>query len=120
MRCLISKGGSYSLITGKLYDWLKWIAQILLPALGTLYFTLAGVWSLSSGEEVVGTIMAFDLFLGVLLGISQVAYNQQIATGVMNVEETESGGKKFSLELAGSPEELPGMKEVRFRIKEEG
>jgi imidazoleglycerol phosphate synthase glutamine amidotransferase subunit HisH len=105
-------------ITGKLYDWLKYIAQIVLPGLGTLYFTLAGVWNLSSGDQVVGTIMAVDLFLGVLLGISQVNYNKQVGTGEMHVEEAGDGLKKFSLELAGSPEELPGMKEVRFKIKE--
>lgn len=108
------------MITGKLYDWLKYIAQIVLPGLGTLYFTLAGVWGLSSGEQVVGTIMAVDLFLGVLLGISQVNYNKQIGGGVMHVEETEAGGQKFSLELKGDPAELPEKKEVRFKVEEGG
>lgn len=107
------------MITGKLYDWLKYIAQIVLPALGTLYFTLAGVWNLSSGDQVVGTIMAVDLFLGVLLGISQVNYNKQIASGVINVEETPRG-QKFSLELDGDPTELPEKKEARFKIEEGG
>lgn len=106
------------MITGKLYDWLKWIAQIFLPALGTLYFTLAGVWGLGSGDEVVGTIMAVDLFLGVILGISQVNYNKQIVKGVVNVEETTTGGQLYSLELDGAPEELLGMKEARFKIEE--
>jgi hypothetical protein len=44
------------MITGKLYDWLKWAAQIFLPAFGTLYFTMAGIWSFGSADEVVGTI----------------------------------------------------------------
>lgn len=107
------------MITGKLYDWLKYLAQIVLPALGTLYFTLAGIWSLGSGEEVVGTIMAVDLFLGVLLGISQVTYNKQVASGVMNVEETEDGSR-YSLELDDDPAKLPNKKEVRFKVKEGG
>jgi hypothetical protein len=105
------------MITGKLYDWLKYLAQIVLPALGTLYFTLAGIWHLGSGDEVVGTIMAIDLFLGVLLGISQVNYNKQVSGGVMNVEQTEDG-KMFSLELHGNPEDLPKKKEVRFKVVE--
>lgn len=65
-------------LNNKVYDVLKWIALYLLPALGTLYFALAGIWSFPYGEEVVGTITAVDTFLGVLLGISSANYNKQI------------------------------------------
>jgi hypothetical protein len=64
------------MMTNKTYDILKWIAQYGLPAVGTLYFALAGIWNLPYGEEVVGTITAFDAFLGVLLGISTAQYNK--------------------------------------------
>lgn len=60
----------------ELYDKLKWVAQILLPALGTLYFALAGIWGLPYAEEIVGTITAVDTFLGVLLGISTYRYKK--------------------------------------------
>lgn len=60
----------------KVYDILKWIAQYLLPAIGTLYFALAGIWSLPYGEQIVGTITAIDTFLGVLIGISSMKYNK--------------------------------------------
>lgn len=63
-------------MTNKTYDYLKWIAQYLLPALGTLYFTLSGIWSLPNGEQVLGTITALDVFLGVLLGLSSAQYNK--------------------------------------------
>lgn len=63
------------MLNDKVYDVLKWIAMILLPALATLYFTLAGIWGLPYGEEVVGTITALDTCLGVLLGVSTVKYN---------------------------------------------
>lgn len=62
----------------KVYDVLKWIAQYLLPALGTLYFALAGIWGLPFGEQIVGTIVAIDTFLGVLLGISSNTYYKEI------------------------------------------
>ena len=62
-------------MSNKLYDTLKWIAQILLPALGTLYFALAGIWGFPYGEQIVGTITAIDTFLGVCLGISTYKYN---------------------------------------------
>ena len=57
-------------MSNKVYDILKFIAQVVLPALGTLYFALAGIWNWPLGEQVVGTITAIDTFLGVLLGIS--------------------------------------------------
>lgn len=63
-------------MSNKTYDILKWIAQILLPALGTLYFALAGIWGLPFGEQIVGTITAIDTFLGVLLGISSANYKE--------------------------------------------
>jgi hypothetical protein len=108
------------MITGKLYDYLKWLTQVVLPALATLYFALAGLWHLPSAQEVVGTVVAVDTFLGVLLGISQVNYNKQVAGGVVNVEETAQGGKKFTLELDGDPEELSDKKEARFRVIKKG
>lgn len=58
------------------YDVLKFIAQIVLPALGTLYFALAKIWGLPFGTEVVGTITAVDTFMGALLGISTSQYNK--------------------------------------------
>ncbi len=63
--------------SNKIYDALKWIALYLLPALGTLYFALSGIWGLPYGEEVVGTITAADTFLGVLLGISSATYKKE-------------------------------------------
>lgn len=62
-------------LSNKIYDILKWIAQLLLPAIGTLYFAIANIWGLPYGEQVVGTITAVDAFLGVLLGISSAQYN---------------------------------------------
>lgn len=69
-------------MSNKVYDILKYIAQIVLPAIATLYFALAGIWNFPYGEEVVGTITAIDTFLGVLLGISSVSYKN-----VQNVEK---------------------------------
>lgn len=65
-------------MSNKTYDVLKWIAQILLPALATLYFGLAKIWNLPYPEEVVGTITAVDLFLGALLGLSSIEYKKQL------------------------------------------
>lgn len=63
-------------MSNKVYDILKYNAQYVLPAVGTLYFALAGIWGLPYGEQVVGTITAIDTFLGVVLGISTSKYNK--------------------------------------------
>lgn len=63
-------------MSNKVYDVLKWIAQVLLPAVGTLYFALAGIWGFPFGEEVVGTITAVDAFLGTILMVSTSQYNK--------------------------------------------
>ena len=61
-------------LSNKTYDTLKWTAQYLLPALGTLYFSVSQIWGLPYGEEIVGTIAAVDTFLGVLLGLSSLMW----------------------------------------------
>ena len=64
-------------MTNRCYDVLKYIAQIVLPALGTLYFALAKIWPLPYGAEIVGTITAVDAFLGALLKLSTDQYLQR-------------------------------------------
>lgn len=63
-------------MSNKVYDVLKFIAQVVLPALGTLYFALAAIWKFPYGEEIVGTITAIDAFLGALLGVSTLKYKK--------------------------------------------
>ena len=63
-------------MSNKVYDILKFIAQIVLPAIGTLYFALATIWGLPYAEQIVGTITAVDTFLGAILGISAIKYNK--------------------------------------------
>jgi len=63
-------------MSNKTYDILKYVAQIVLPALGTLYFALASIWGLPYGEQIVGTITAVDTFLGAILMISTANYNK--------------------------------------------
>lgn len=64
-------------MSNKVYDVLKYITQIGLPAIGTLYFTLSNIWGFPYAEEVVGTISAIVTFLGILLGISSAKYKKE-------------------------------------------
>lgn len=65
-------------MSNKTYDVLKFIAQIVLPAVGTFYFTLAGIWGFPYGEEIVGTITAVDTLLGAVLMLSNAQYKKSI------------------------------------------
>lgn len=106
------------MITGKLYDRLKFLAMVLLPALGTLYITLAALWDLPKPQEVAATVLAVDTFLGALLQLSSTQYKKGIIdAGHMNVVSLENGGKNFTLDLDQEPEELEHATEVRFKVK---
>ena len=69
-------------LSDKAYNILKWIAQLFLPAAGTLYFALACIWGFPYGEEIVGTISAIDAFLGAILGISTAQYNKNKTSNI--------------------------------------
>lgn len=110
------------LIKGKLYDRLKFLALIALPALGTLYFTLSGIWGLPKAEEVVSTILAIDTFLGVILQLSSTAYKKSDAAYDGDVIITKTDEKDIvELELKEDPHGMPThidkRGELRFKVK---
>lgn len=104
-------------LSHKLYDRLKYIAQVVLPALGTLWFTIGSIWNLAHTVEVIGTLTAIDTFLGVLLHLSSKSYygNEQNFDGTMVVQDTPEK-TNFSLELNTDVEDLPGKHSVEFRV----
>lgn len=63
-------------IPDRVYDILKWVALIVLPAIATLYGVLASIWGLPYGDQIVATITAIDTFMGALLGVSTYKYNK--------------------------------------------
>lgn len=101
-------------IPSKYYDILKQIAQVVLPALGTLYFALSQIWGLPYGEQIVGTITAIDAFLGACLHISTRAYT---GDGVLNVDTTDPNTDKYSLDFTTALNEVNDKKTVVLRVK---
>ena len=108
------------ILSNKMYDLLKFLAQILLPALGTLYFTLSGIWGLPSAEQVVGTIVAIDTFLGVILQISTKSYNNSDSKyfGDIDVLYMPEGKKTYSLNINRGiePSDIEKETEVTFKV----
>ena len=68
-------------MSNKTYDILKFLAQIVLPALATFYVSIASIWGLPLGDEVSRTIMAVDTLLGAVLMISTAQYKKGLDTG---------------------------------------
>ena len=64
-------------MTNKVYDVLKFIAQIVLPAVATFYVTIASIWGLPLGDEISRTVMAVDTLLGAILMISSHQYEKK-------------------------------------------
>ena len=77
------------IINNRTYDILKWVAQILLPAVASLYFGLSQLWGLPYAEEIVGTITVCDAFLGALLGISNYNYEYNEVAAMGKGDESE-------------------------------
>ena len=84
-------GEEEKMFTNKQYDVLKEIALIWIPAIGTLYFTLAGIWGFPYGEQIVGTLTAIDAFIGAVLKISTVKYYNDLSE--IGFEEVNDDGE---------------------------
>lgn len=105
------------LLKNRTYDFLKFVALIALPALGTLYYSLASIWHLPYASEVVGTIVSVDTFLGALLHVSTKTYENTDAKydGQIDVVETPDT-KQFQLQLFSDPDELDQKKDILFKV----
>lgn len=101
-----------------LYDKAKFVAQILLPALATLYVAMAGIWGFDGTTPVVATITALDTFLGVVLQISSKSYQNSDTKydGVANVLTDEDGTKTFQLDISSNPDALETLNEILFKV----
>ena len=64
-------------MSNKVYDVLKWVALIALPALSTLYTVLSELWKFPYSKEISGTISAIGVFLGTLLQVSSAKYHSE-------------------------------------------
>lgn len=106
--------------SSSLYDKLKLISQIILPALGILYFSLSGIWGLPSAEAVVVSILAVVTFFGVILQIASLNYSKSGSDnkydGYIVVTPKIDGGKLYSIELPGDPEEIDKKGEVLLKV----
>ena len=104
----------------KLYDILKYLAQVAIPAVGSLYFALAQIWGIPGGAKLVGTLTVVDTFLGVLLHLNSNAYNNSDAKYDGSIDIYEDENKlKHVLNLNDDPEKLQEKSSVTFKVKKQ-
>lgn len=99
----------------KIYDFLKLLAMIIMPAVATAYFALAGIWGLPDAEKVIGTVTTIDTFLGILLSVSKAQYlstNYAYDGQVVKTQDPNTGKINYSLEIHGDPEEVIDNKDA--------
>lgn len=107
-----------TLFSNNVYDKLKFLAQVLLPALGTLYFGVAGIWGLPHAQDVVGTIVVVDTFLGIVLGLSTQQYKNDDSRfdGHISVESDEEAGET-RMNVSLDPAAIAGKDEVLVKVQ---
>lgn len=108
-------------LNNKVYDTLKWITMILLPAISAAYFSLSAVLDLPAADKVVGTIAVVITFLGALLGISTQSYNNSDAKfdGMMHVDTSDPQKDLFTFELYEAPEGFPEKDTLTFKVSKD-
>ena len=113
-----SKG---NLLSNEVYDVLKFLAQVLLPAAGTAYSAIAALWGWGAVTQVVGTIVAVDTLLGVVLAYLTTKYNKSDAPydGTVHVvTDPESGLKQATMVLKDydNPADVVNQDSVTFKV----
>lgn len=106
------------LVSDVTYDRMKKLVQFILPAAGTLYFTLAQIWGLPAGEQVVGTITAIALFGGVALGFSNKSYIASEAKydGEIVLDPQEDGLQVLGLDIPSTKETWDGKTDLTLKV----
>lgn len=64
-------------LPNKVYDVMKWVVMLFLPALATLVVTLGKIWGFNSAPQISETIVAINAALAMMLGISTINYNKR-------------------------------------------
>ena len=106
------------MLSDKTYNAVKWLLTLVLPAIGTLYFALATIWGLPAAQQVLGTIVAVQAFLGVVLGISTKSYNDSDAKFDGTLTTTETPTKQIvSVETNLHPDDLAQKDQVLLKVK---
>lgn len=106
------------LLSDRTHAFLDRVVKFGLPALATMCFTLSEIWGWANGQAIVGSIAAFNVFLAVILGLSERSYevSGEKYAGTFDVIDQGNGVNQFKFDLQKEPEELLDKVEVVFKV----
>lgn len=106
-------------LSNQVYDVLKWVTLVMLPAVGTAYLGLSQILNLPYATQVTGSIVVITTLLGTLIGISTVNHNKEEPTydGVMLVNHSDPDKEVWSLDLGDELENLEVKDKIVLRVK---
>lgn len=112
-------------IDSRVYDTLKWVALVLLPALASLYFGLGQIWNFPAVEQVVGSVTVVDTFLGLLLNKSSKNYQESIGSAgavvgdIVALQKPDGEVTGYRMEAHKDPLILPADQKVVLEVRRE-
>lgn len=107
--------------TNKVYDFLKNLALLYLPAAGSLFYGLAQIWHWHHVDEVTGSVSLVIVFLGAILKMSAKSWNQTDKyDGTIDVQTTPEGKKIFQLNVGSDLDKLDQKEEIWFKVNPVG
>lgn len=106
------------LVSDRFYTLLRRLVEYVLPGSSALYLALAEIWGLPYATEVVGTIAAVTVFLGIFVGFSRKVYNESDAAydGTMIVDTRDPMKDNVQLDISSAPQNLMAQKQVVFKV----
>lgn len=107
------------MLGNKTYDFVKKLVQVVLPAIGALYFGLGQIWGFPAIENVVGSVSVITVFLGTIVGISHAQYeNSEAAYDGHLIPIAGEGKVTYSMEYTGEDlDAIKDQKSVRFKVQ---
>ena len=115
----MTKEKNYLHLNDDLYGGIKWAVSIVLPALATLYATLGYIWGFPAVEQILGTLVALELFLGVVLGFSNHNYykSEDRFDGAIEVDEDDES-ISYSVVPYNNAYDWAGREELNLKIRD--
>lgn len=106
-------------LTNETYDFLNNLVKIILPGVGALYFAIAAIWGLPYSEQVVGTIAALSVFLGLWLTVLKGKYDNSSAKfdGAIQVDTSDPAKDTYSILLEKPLADLNGASQVTLQVQ---
>lgn len=110
-------------LSDEAYGLVRLLTTVYLPGLSTLYFALSSIWGLPAAEQVVGTIAAVNVFLGLVLAQSRKNYNDSDNpagrfVGDVSVVKGQSGAEMVNLEFNQPPAQVLAQPEIKLKVKD--